>query len=812
MPLGKNKAMEMGVPGRPLIGAGAIIIALVAAAGILADVWLVDHLRATIQEARQETVQNGAREQRGPLPREPSAPPDETSPQGQQRTTTADAVAMAAAVERSLAQAGGWLIAGKAVALIVAVLAAIALMRIVRRQVDQLSESRERNRAVVDNMVDGAIHIDGDGCLVALNRAAERMFDRSSQAVRGQPLSLLLTPDYRQQLETKIRLAAGRGEAEPPLNLALEVQGQRSNGTHFPLYLAISEVAMGRYPVFTAIARDLTETQRQIQELAETRDKAMAADRAKSQFLAVMSHEIRTPMNGVMGMLDLLRDGNLSEQQLEFIDTAEKSSNVLLGIINDILDLSKIEAGKVELQSVDFNIATTIEEVAALVASNARGKDLEVVCFVEGNMPKQVRGDPYRLRQVLTNLMGNAVKFTEQGEVVVHAELESAAGDGLQVKVFVRDTGIGIPLDVTGKLFQPFSQADASTTRRFGGTGLGLVISKRLVELMGGEIGVESTPGEGSTFWFTVRLVPAQSRAEEIPPDLLGTRVLIVDDNATNRMILERYLGYWGAEPSSRDSAPAALDALHQAADRGEPFQLAILDMQMPDLDGIELAQLIKGDATLAQTPLLMLSSMGYPGEEARRAGIIISLLKPVRQALLHEAVLKALGLQTQSTARSQHPFTPTRQFNARVLVAEDNPVNETVERLMMSRLGVETVVAADGRQAVEMASKDRAIDLILMDIHMPVVSGIEAARQIREHEKDNDLSPIPIIGMTASALASDREACKTVGMNDFLSKPLRRQALDHVLAQWLPRDRQKRPGQPPGSIAANDTSEQELT
>jgi CheY-like chemotaxis protein len=278
-------------------------------------------------------------------------------------------------------------------------------------------------------------------------------------------------------------------------------------------------------------------------------------------------------------------------------------------------------------------------------------------------------------------------------------------------------------------------------------------------------------------------------------------------------MILERYLGYWGAEPSSRDSAPAALEALHQAADRGEPFQLAILDMQMPDLDGIELAQLIKGDATLAQTPLLMLSSMGYPGEEARRAGIIISLLKPVRQALLHEAVLKALGIHAQSAAApSRHQFTPTRRFNARVLVAEDNPVNETVERLMMSRLGVDTVVAADGRQAVEMATKDRAIDLILMDVHMPVVSGIEAARQIREHEKDNDLSPIPIIAMTASALASDRDACKAVGMNDFLSKPLRRQALDNVLAQWLPRDRQQRPTQPSSNVAARGATDQELT
>jgi signal transduction histidine kinase len=282
---------------------------------------------------------------------------------------------------------------------------------------------------------------------------------------------------------------------------------------------------MGRYPVFTAIARDLTETKRQIQELAETRDRAMAADRAKSEFLAVMSHEIRTPMNGIMGMLDLLRDGSLSEQQLEFIDTAEKSSHLLLGLINDILDLSKIEAGKVELQALDFNLATTIEEVAALVASNARGKDLEILSFVAGDLPQRVRGDPYRLRQVLTNLMGNAVKFTAQGEVVVQAHLEATSASGILIKILVRDTGIGIPTAVTDKLFQPFSQGDTSTTRRFGGTGLGLAISRRLVELMGGEIGVDSTPGEGSSFWFRVALDHAQTPEETRPADLLGTPI-----------------------------------------------------------------------------------------------------------------------------------------------------------------------------------------------------------------------------------------------------------------------------------------------
>jgi PAS domain S-box-containing protein len=753
-----QKLIDLRTARRRSLGVGVIVVMLLALASIVVDVWLMRHLGEGLQ------------------------------------TRANDATALAAFVEETLPSASRWVLGIKAAALTLAVLIAVAFARSYHEQISQLAESRERNRAIVDNMVDGAIHIDANGRLVALNAAAERMFGLSSKDVRGQSLSILLTPDYRQQLETKIRLAATRNGAEEPLNVALEVQGQRSNGTRFPLYLAISEVAMGSYPVFTAIARDLTETKRQIQELAEARDQALAADRAKSQFLAVMSHEIRTPMNGVMGMLDLLRDANLTQQQLEFIDTAEKSSNVLLGLINDILDLSKIEAGKLDLQELDFNLGATIEEVAALVASSTRGKDVEVVSFVESDVPKRLRGDPYRLRQVLTNLMGNAVKFTHQGEVAVHASLEEAGERGTLVKIAVRDTGIGISAEVVGKLFQPFTQADASTTRRFGGTGLGLVISKRLVEMMGGEIGVDSIPGKGSTFWFTVRLAPAQSSAETINADLAGIRILIVDDNATNRVILEKYLTQWGAKPTSSEDARSALKALHTAVDAGQPFELAILDMQMPEMDGIELAQMIKGDSALSNTPLLMLSSMGYPGEEARRAGIAISLLKPVRQALLHEAVTKSLGVAKPPARAIDARPEQLRRFNARVLLAEDNPINEKVVRIMLDRLGTDIVVAANGELAIEAVARDREIDLILMDIHMPVLNGLEATRRIRQHEKEHELSPIPIIAMTASALTRDREDCKAAGMNDFLSKPVKRQDLDTVLAQWLPRNRQVDP------------------
>ena len=428
----------------------------------------------------------------------------------------------------------------------------------------------------------------------------------------------------------------------------------------------------GGYPVFTAIARDLTDTRRQMAELAEARDQAMAADRAKSQFLAVMSHEIRTPMNGILGMLELLRDGSLSQQQLDFLDTAEKSSNMLLSIINDILDLSKIEAGKLDLQDIEFDLRASVEEVTALVASNARDKLVEVASFVERDVPSQVRGDPYRIRQVLLNLMSNAVKFTQDGEVVAHVSAKPDGEQGLIVRVQVRDTGIGIEPEVAQKLFQPFTQADASTTRRFGGTGLGLVISKRLVKLMGGEIGVDSAANKGSTFWFTVRLARSESPPQRTECDLRGARVLIVDDNATNRLILENYLRNWGAETESVDGGPAAIMSLQRAIGDGQPFALAILDMQMPEMDGIELAQRIKGDSSLQATRLLMLSSLGYPGEDARRAGIGVSLLKPVRQSLLHAAAMKVLGMpQPAADIPAPRRTPPQRRFHAKVLVAE---------------------------------------------------------------------------------------------------------------------------------------------
>jgi CheY-like chemotaxis protein len=396
-------------------------------------------------------------------------------------------------------------------------------------------------------------------------------------------------------------------------------------------------------------------------------------------------------------------------------------------------------------------------------------------------------GDPFRLRQVLMNLTNNALKFTQKGEVVLHVTAEDVTERAVGVRISVRDTGIGMDGTVQQLLFKPFSQGDASTTRRFGGTGLGLAISKRLVLLMGGEIGVDSELGRGSRFWFTLHLERAAENAPEPAHDLRGVRVLIVDDNATNRLILENYLGNWGAHSTSVAGGAEALRALAGAVEAQTPFALAILDMQMPEMDGIELAQRIKGDPTLAGTRLLLLSSLGFPGADARRAGIGVSLLKPVRQSLLHEAALKVLGRSPAEKAPPAPP-APRAQFSARALVVEDNPVNQRVVQLMLSRFGIDTEVADNGRIAAEALAGDHGFDLVFMDMQMPVLNGQQATREIRTREHHRGVHAVPIIAMTASATPDDRQACLAAGMNDFIPKPVQRGALEAALRRWLPR------------------------
>jgi signal transduction histidine kinase/DNA-binding response OmpR family regulator/HPt (histidine-containing phosphotransfer) domain-containing protein len=536
----------------------------------------------------------------------------------------------------------------------------------------------------------------------------------------------------------------------------------------------------------------------QARMLVRSKEAAEAASVAKSQFLANMSHEIRTPMNGVLGMAELLRATSLTDKQRHLADSVYQSGTALLGIINSILDFSKIEAGKLTLEQMEFDLRETIEEAVELFTESAERKGLSLTCFLLDNIPDRAIGDPGRLRQVVLNLVGNAVKFTQQGEVTVWLHLLAQDARTLTLKCAVTDTGIGIAPQAQANLFSPFSQADESTTRQFGGTGLGLAIVKQLVQLMGGEVGLTSTPGQGSMFWFTVQLGCAAPRDGGQPGNdrfLSGLRVLLMADHPRNLFVLNAQLTSWGAEAICADSGAAALDLLTQSAKHGTPCDLAILDLHMPDMDGLMLARTIKADPALRRVDLLVLSSgESQPHEGTTEPlGFVAWLQKPVRQSLLRNC----LRLYRQGTAAGPpvvgpKPHSPVAT-SGHVLLVEDNPVNREVATGILELLGYHVGSAENGQQALEVSATG-SYDLVLMDCQMPVMDGFTATARMRERERQTHRARIPIIALTANAMEGDRERCLKAGMDDYLSKPFTQQALSDTLARWCPPQDQSHP------------------
>ncbi|MCH5670783.1 response regulator [Streptomyces gilvus] len=673
-----------------------------------------------------------------------------------------------------------------------------------RRRAEALRLLQEQARSVIDTARDAFVSIDEDGLVIDWNQSAERLFGFSHRETMGRPLTETIIPErYRAAHAAGLQRVLAGGEAHV-LGRRIELSALHRDGHEIPIELTVWRLKSAKARCFNAFVRDISERKHTEAALAEARDQAIAASQAKSQFVASMSHEIRTPMNGVIGLSNLLLGTTLDPEQRRYAEGIQAAGTALLSLINDILDFSKLEAGKVEFEQAPFSPQVLVEEVISLVAQTSQAHGLELISDCRPGLPAMVLGDAGRLRQILLNLASNAVKFTESGEVVLRvqpAPPRPPAEHAPWLRFEVADTGIGIAQADQDRMFDAFSQADASTTRRYGGTGLGLAICRRLTEAMGGSIGVTSRPGEGSTFFFTVPVraldTPEEPPAPPQTDSLRGLRVLVVDDNETNRLILDTQLRRWGMQPTTVVGGPQALVVLHEAAAAGRPFTLAILDMHMPDMDGLELARRITTDHNFARMRLMLLTSGStLSPAELQAAGIALSLPKPVREAQLLKVLVELAGRTfPMATPAVAAPAAAPTAHRGHVLLVEDNEINQMVAQGMLTRLGFSADTATDGVEALRMV-EEHGYQAVLMDCQMPHMDGFTATRELRRKERGTG-SHVPVIAMTAGALAEDRERCTAAGMDDYISKPVSPEELEQVLTRWVRPDDQEQPEQP---------------
>ena len=645
--------------------------------------------------------------------------------------------------------------------------------------------------SIVESSDDSIVGTDLRGIVLSWNHGAEKLFGYKAEEAIGKQIGFLFPAgpqaDHLSNLE-RLR----RGEQID----RFESARMHKDGTPIDVSVILSPIkdTLGRLLGISAIYRDITTKQLADAELVKAKEAAEAASRAKSTFLATMSHEIRTPMNGILGMTEVVLGSELTADQRDNLELVRISAESLLTVINDILDFSKIEAGKLEFESIPFDFRDSLDETMKTLGFRAQQKGLELVYDVRPDVPVALLGDPGRLRQILVNLVGNAMKFTERGEILVSADLESQTPDAVCLHFSVKDSGVGIPADKQEKIFEAFSQADGSMTRKYGGTGFGLTICRRLVEMMGGRVWVESQVGQGSTFHFTMRsaVPPAISEpaAPLHPEQLRDLPVLIVDDNSTNRRVLVEMLSAWGMQPTAAEGGRAALQALEIAKNAGRPFSLILLDGQMPEMDGFTLARQIQNHPEMVRSTIMMLTSADQLGDATlcRELGISAYLVKPVRQSDLLDTICKSMQQvspelgEITATRNAQH----SRPGPSRVLVAEDNRVNQALARRLLEKRGYAVSVVGDGLAALAALDQER-FDIVLMDVQMPHMDGFEATAAIRQLERETR-NRVPIVAMTAHALKGDQERCLAAGMDAYISKPIRQEELFATIEGMLGR------------------------